>query len=140
MIRVTHEGDLLALIVGRDDLEDGYNFVSGNDWGVQVGFNNYAQGAVCAAHEHLPRSAELAASIGESTVEVLHILRGRCELDLYHHDRLVATHLLTGGMTAVMVRGGHGLRMLEPTKILEAKQGPYVSREIDKRLIDVQRR
>ena len=60
------------------------------------------------------------------TSEVLILLRGRCEMDVYNDQReLVATRELRQGDLMLMVGGGHGFRMQEDTVFLEVKQGPY---------------
>jgi hypothetical protein len=55
------------------------------------------------------------------------VRQGRCEIDIYNDDRqLIATRELREGDIMLMVGGGHGFRMLEPTVLLEVKQGPYI--------------
>jgi hypothetical protein len=45
----------------------------------------------------------------------------------------VATRLLEAGDFVLMVSGGHGFRVVEPTILLEIKLGPYAGPE-DKEL------
>ena len=131
MEKIVHQEKLLGVIVRAADCSEGYNFISPDDWELQLGFNNYAADGVCKPHEHHKRVRE-----ARDAMEVLHIFSGKCILDIYWEDRPVSEHILNRQDTVVLLAGGHGIRMLEPTKIFEVKQGPYVSRELDKRFFD----
>jgi hypothetical protein len=88
----------------------------------QVGFIVYPRGGQVARHAHKPLERHI-----QGTPEVLLVRSGRCELDLYDQEhRVVATRSLGPGDVAVLVAGGHGLRMSEDTVFLEVKQGPYL--------------
>jgi hypothetical protein len=60
---------------------------------------------------------------------VLLVRSGSCEVDVYDDDELIATTHLSPGDVMVLVAGGHALRMLEDTVLVEVKQGPYVGVE-----------
>src|SRR5262249_44737226 len=88
---------------------------------LQVGFVVYPAGGVIAPHRHVSFIRNI-----DRTCEVVVVRKGRCEVDIYYDDRrLVATGELTGGDLVILVRGGHGFRMVEDTILLEVKQGPY---------------
>ncbi|MBY0470291.1 hypothetical protein K2X30_03920 [bacterium] len=133
MQKIYHQDHLLGMIVREEEFLTGYNFVSPQDWLLQIGFNNYQGGFNCQPHEHLQRPANVMAEASKNVIEVLHVLKGRCLLQLYWQDKPVEAVELKTGDSAVLVAGGHGIKMLEPTKIFEVKQGPYVSRDLDKR-------
>jgi hypothetical protein len=111
----------LAFIIRAEDSFDRTTFLTRPDAGQQVGFIVRTGGDVVARHTHPALERR---SLGSS--EVLVVRRGLCELDLYDDDRrLVATRRLGAGDVVLLAGGGHGLRMLEPTVLLEIKQGPY---------------
>lgn len=88
---------------------------------LQVGFVVYPRGGEVARHVHLPIPRSIV-----GTAEVLLVKEGRCLLDLYDDERrLVVTWELSGGDLVLLVAGGHGVRMLEDTILIEVKQGPY---------------
>jgi mannose-6-phosphate isomerase-like protein (cupin superfamily) len=62
----------------------------------------------------------------EYTKEVLLIRSGRLRVDFYSEEReyLQSTELEQGDLI-LLAYGGHGFEMLEPTEIIEVKQGPY---------------
>jgi len=63
----------------------------------------------------------------------VHIEKGRVKVDLYGLDgEKIRTVELSTGDTILFVNGGHGFEVLEDTKIIEVKQGPYLGKEGDK--------
>jgi quercetin dioxygenase-like cupin family protein len=119
--RIPAEGPLLALLLaGRDDPAE-TTFPTPDELNLQVGFVVYPAGGEIQRHDHRPLERQLV-----GTPEVLVVRSGRCEIDLYDHDRqYVATRELGAGDVILIAGGGHGFRMLEDTVLLEVKQGPY---------------
>ena len=118
---ITSNGAVLCLIVRAGSRPDRTTFLTPPDYKQQVGFVVYPAGSEIPRHLHRPLERHLV-----GTSEVLLVQEGRCLLDVYDDDRrLVATRELGLGDLMLMVGGGHGFRMLEPTVLLEIKQGPY---------------
>lgn len=47
-------------------------------------------------------------------------------MDFYSEGRVyLESTILMAGDVILLARGGHGFEMLEPTEIIEVKQGPY---------------
>ena len=46
--------------------------------------------------------------------------------------------MLTHGDTVVLLRGGHALMIMDRTRIVEVKQGPYMGPQKDKVFFDVE--
>lgn len=119
--RLTSNGVVLCLIVRAAVRPESTTFLTPPEYKQQVGFVVYPAGGEIARHVHRPLERHLV-----GTSEVLLVREGRCLLDVYDDDRtLVATRELGPGDLMLMVGGGHGFRMLEPTVFLEIKQGPY---------------
>jgi len=88
---------------------------------LQVGYVVHPEGHEIPRHMHAPIERHLT-----FTTEVLLVLKGRCEVDVYDEKGiLVATRVLARNDVLVMTGGGHGFRMLEDTVLFEVKQGPY---------------
>jgi quercetin dioxygenase-like cupin family protein len=119
--RIPSEGALLALLAsGRTDPNE-TTFPTPPELNLQVGFVVYPAGGEIARHDHRPLERQLV-----GTSEVIMVRSGRCEIDLYDHERRhVATRELRAGDVILIVGGGHGFRMLDDTVLLEVKQGPY---------------
>lgn len=111
----------LAYLI-RADLNPGATtFVTPAAANFQLGFIVYPAGGAIARHWHRPLERRVT-----GTSEVLVVRRGRCEIDIYSDTgELAATRQLRLGDVLLIVAGGHGLRMLEDTVLLEVKQGPY---------------
>lgn len=115
------EGRPLAYIVRAAYSPERTTFVTPSELQLQVGFVVYPPGAEIPRHVHHPIERHL-----RGTPEVLVVKSGRCWIDIYNDDRhLVASTELHPGDVMLMVGGGHGFRMIEPTVLIEVKQGPY---------------
>ena len=130
--RIEHDGSTYAIIVRNSLPFDGYNFVSRDEEELQIGVNHYEAGVSIKPHYHLPQIREL-----RSTIEVLHIDSGRVALKLFDKEqRLFFESSMQGGDTIVLLGGGHSLDVLEKTRIVEVKQGPYLGPEKDKKVFE----
>lgn len=119
--RITHQGQELALIVRSRFQKDGIEFFTPGSYSQQIGYMNRPTGYVIAPHVHNPVAREV-----HYTNEVLFIRSGRLRVDFYSEDRdYLESTILTAGDVILLARGGHGFEMLEPTEIIEVKQGPY---------------
>ena len=53
-------------------------------------------------------------------------MSGRLRVDFYsEEERYIESTILEKGDVILLIYGGHGFEMLEPTEIIEVKQGPY---------------
>jgi hypothetical protein len=118
---ISWNGKALAYIIRGDIQPEKTTFLTPPEFKQQVGFIVYPAGGEVRRHVHRPLERHLV-----GTSEVLLVRQGRCEADIYNDEReLVATRELREGDILLMISGGHGFRMLEPTVFLEVKQGPY---------------
>ncbi len=116
-----HGDQTIAVIVRRDYRKDGIEFFTPGTFSQQIGYMNRPKGYVIAPHVHRPVRREV-----QYTNEVLLIKSGRLRVDFYtaEQDYLQST-ILQAGDVVLLAQGGHGFEMLEPTEIIEVKQGPY---------------
>lgn len=72
------------------------------------------------------------------TQEVIVLLSGRLRADIFDLEhRPVEQVLLEAGECMVLLRGGHGYKILEDgTRVLEIKNGPYPGAEEDRERFD----
>jgi mannose-6-phosphate isomerase-like protein (cupin superfamily) len=64
------------------------------------------------------------------TKEVLFIRSGRVRVDFYTEQQAyIESTVLEAGDVILLAYGGHGFEMLEPSEIIEVKQGPYVGEQ-----------
>jgi quercetin dioxygenase-like cupin family protein len=118
---ISSGGATLAYVIRGSFAPDRTIFPTPSDLNLQVGYVVYPAGGEVQRHTHTPVQRSIS-----GTSEVIVVREGRCALDVYDDAReLVATRELAPGDVMLMVGGGHGFRMLEPTTLLEIKQGPY---------------
>jgi hypothetical protein len=129
MIERIYSGDQeLALILRTSFCQPGIHFFTPGDYSQQIGYMNRPLGYVIPPHVHLPKLREV-----QYTKEVLFIKSGRVRVDFYSDDEAyIQSEILETGDVILLARGGHGFEMLEPSEIIEVKQGPYAGDE-DKR-------
>ena len=119
--RVEHQGKVIALIVNGQFEQEGVNFFTGGDNPLQLGVINRRAGETIQPHIH--RNQELSV---KGIQEVLHIDRGRVAVDFYTEDGdSIGNRTLNRGDTILLMGCGHGLRILEDSRVIEVKQGPY---------------
>jgi len=119
--------DLLALILRASFRSEGICFFTPNDFSQQLGYMNHRQGYVIPPHVHNPVPREV-----QFTKEVLFIKSGRVRVDFFDDDQsYLESRILEQGDVILLAFGGHGFEMLEPTEMIEVKQGPYAG-EADK--------
>lgn len=114
-------GQTLAVVVRSNWRPTATEFVTPDNYNLQMGAIVYGRGESIAAHMHLPITREV-----HGTNEVVMVRQGRCEVDLYDDRRgFVETLQLAQGDVILLLGGAHGFRMLEDTVLFEVKQGPY---------------
>jgi len=123
--RIYHQGQELALIVRRDYRAEGIAFFTPSTYSQQLGYMNRPAGYVIAPHVHKPVRREV-----HFTKEVLLVRSGRVRVDFYSdRQEYLRSTVLGAGDVILLAFGGHGFEMLEPTEIIEVKQGPYAGDE-----------
>jgi hypothetical protein len=123
--KVEAGGIPLAYVIRAELRPAQTTFPTPADVNLQVGFVVYPAGGAVARHTHRPLARAIV-----GTAEFLIVKQGRCLLDLYTDaHELVATRELATGDLVLLVAGGHGVRMLEATTLIEVKQGPYTGLE-----------
>lgn len=129
--RITHQDKELALIIRHTFHKDGIEFFTPGTYSQQIGYMSRPAGYVIAPHVHNPVPREV-----QFTKEVLFIRSGKLQVDFYSDEQeYLGSTILTAGDVILLAFGGHGLVMLEPTEIIEVKQGPYAG-DADKTRFD----
>jgi mannose-6-phosphate isomerase-like protein (cupin superfamily) len=129
--RIVNEDKELALIIRHSYHKDGIEFFTPNSYSQQIGYMNRPAGYIIPPHVHNPVVREV-----QYTKEVLFIKSGRLRVDFYTDaQEYLESIILQTGDVILLAYGGHGFEMLEPTEIIEVKQGPYAG-EADKTRFD----
>lgn len=118
---ISFDGRTLAVLVRTTFQSDGVMFFTPNDFSQQLGYMNRPEGYLISPHVHNPVAREV-----QYTKEVLFIKSGRVRVDFYDDNQTyLESRILETGDVILLAYGGHGFEMLEPTEMIEVKQGPY---------------
>ena len=129
--QITHDSNLLAIIVYSNYTKDGIEFFTPDDFSQQLAYMNRPEGYRIAPHVHNEVSRQVT-----NTLEALFIRKGRVKIDFYSDDKeFVCERILETGDVILLSSGGHGFTMLEQTELIEVKQGPYAG-DLDKTRFD----
>jgi mannose-6-phosphate isomerase-like protein (cupin superfamily) len=129
--KICHYNQTLAVLLRTNHHADGIAFFTPDDFSQQLGYMNRPQGYVIPPHVHNPVPREV-----QFTKEVLFIKSGKVRVDFYDDDQnYLERRILHQGDVILLAFGGHGFEMLEPTEMIEVKQGPYAG-EADKTRFD----
>lgn len=119
--KIVFRGKVLAYIISRKRKPENTTFVTPPTSNLQVGFVVYQKNKSIPPHIHKRVIRHL-----HHTEEVLVVEKGNCIIDIYNDKKKqIASYSLHQGDIVILVGGGHGFRMLEDTRLLEIKQGPY---------------
>ena len=119
--KITHNNQLLALIVFHKFNEEGIHFFTEDDLSQQLAFMKHPKGKTIQPHVHNPVKREV-----HYTQEVLFIKKGKLQVDFYSDKQeYLESRILVAGDVILLIQGGHGFKVLEELEMFEVKQGPY---------------
>ncbi len=130
-MKIIKRNEKLICIIYRDeDWKKGLNFITPDSLFVQVGSWWYDKDKKLDAHKHKDFDR-----VANRTMETTYIKSGSMKVDLYDEDQnFFESLILKKGDLAVFAYGGHGYTILEDdTKVIEAKNGPFIDVETDKK-------
>ena len=111
----------IAIIIRASYRADGIHFFTSDVFSQQLAYMNRPAGHVIKPHVHNPVKRDVV-----WTQEVLFVRSGKVRVDFFTDGRhYLESTVLCGGDVIMLVAGGHGFEMLEPTEMIEVKQGPY---------------
>lgn len=124
---VKYEKEIISIILRANFKSKDINFFTPSDFSQQLGSMSRPKGYIIPPHVHNLVSREV-----YYTNEVLFIKSGKVRVDYYTKSKeYIESRILRRGDIVLLAFGGHGFEMIEPSEIIEVKQGPY-SGEKDK--------
>jgi hypothetical protein len=119
-----HRDELIGLCVRGSHRWDRTEFLTPDGFYQQLGLLAYDGDERVRPHAHhrVPRTVD-------ATMEVLFCVSGRIEYTFYDAEndwKEICRCLLEPGDTLCLFGAGHGGRALEPTRLIEVKQGPFL--------------
>jgi hypothetical protein len=123
--RIINNGDILAIIIRSNFSTEGIHFFTPQDFSQQLGYMNRKKGYKIPPHTHNEVRREVLL-----TNEVLFVKTGKVRVDFYKINlTYLESEILMPGDVILLAGGAHGFEMLEPSEIVEVKQGPYAGEE-----------
>ena len=122
VIPIIKDGKTYALFFRKDiRTEDGVRFPTPRDASLQVGVFDRDEGYIVKPHRHPERDLKIT-----QTAEFLYVASGKAEVSIFDDAwNEIAKETVSQGDFVLLLLGGHSLRMLEQTRLVEVKQGPY---------------
>jgi mannose-6-phosphate isomerase-like protein (cupin superfamily) len=116
------ERQICAIIIRSDYEQGGIQFFTPPEFSQQLAYMKHEKGEIIEPHVHNEVNREIV-----RTQEVLVIKSGKVQVDLYTgENKYWRSFTLGAGDLILLASGGHGFTMLEPTEMIEIKQGPYL--------------
>jgi hypothetical protein len=124
---VDSEGKLVAIVIASEYKNNGIEFFTPGDFSQQLACMCHPKDKIIPPHKHKIHTRQV-----HLTQEVLLLRSGKVKTDLYDEDdSYIASVVLNTGDVIMLVSGGHSFTMLEPSELIEVKQGPYMG-DLDK--------
>ena len=132
--KITYKKNVLAIIIPHDFKQQGITFCTPDEFSQQLAYMKHSKGKQIPPHVHNPVKRDVT-----YTREVLFIRHGKVRVDFYSEKReYVKSRVLQTGDVILLASGGHGFTMLEPTEMIEVKQGPYAGEADKTRFIGIE--
>ena len=114
-------GYILAFIVDGNKNEQAKNFYTENNLDIQVASFNLKEGENIDRHNHYKQNRNI-----QTTSEVIYVQEGNLEIEIYDNEKNFIDKLSASeGMIIIILDGGHAINIIEDSKFIEIKQGPY---------------
>jgi len=118
---ITDNDKVYAIVLRKEFNLAGANFFTPAEFSQQLGMLVHEKGKIVERHKHKLVKREIL-----RTQEVLVLLDGKIKVDLFDDDgRILKTVVLNSGDSILLAQGGHKVEVMENSKIIEVKQGPY---------------
>lgn len=113
--------DVVAVIVRKDFEKEGIHFFTPNDYSQQLAYMSHPKGKEIQPHIHKKVQREV-----HFTQETLFIRKGKLQVDFYTDEKeYLESRTLDAGDVILLIKGGHGFKVMEDLEMFEVKQGPY---------------
>jgi mannose-6-phosphate isomerase-like protein (cupin superfamily) len=123
--KIEINSEIIAIIVRKNFRDPGIHFFTPNDYSQQLAFMSHPTGKEIQPHVHKKVQREV-----HYTQETLFIRKGKLQVDFYTEEKeYLESRTLESGDVILLIKGGHGFKVLEDLEMFEVKQGPYAGDE-----------
>jgi len=133
MREIKINGETVAIFHKTDEWKEGLDFLTPDESFIQAGTWWYQKGKDLRSHRHIINER-----ITERTQETIVVVSGKVRVDLYDKNKqLFHQEELVAGDIGVILKAWHGYHIMEDnTKVVEVKNGPFITVEKDKIFLD----
>ncbi len=119
---IEKNGQIFALVFRKSLRPTGVNFMTPDDYTLQLGFIGHPSGRQIRDHVHNPHIHYKV----DTTQEFLYVESGKIKAVIYDYGwNVIKEGVLNAGDSILQVAGGHGFEVLESCYLIEVKQGPF---------------
>ena len=120
--------NLIAIVHKDSDFRDGKTFYTDNNKDFQFGTFKLEQGEIIENHIHNLQKREI-----NNTSEAIVVIKGSLKIMLFDNEKNFIDSVIINTNDAILLfEGGHGIEVIEGSKFIEFKQGPYIE-DMDKK-------
>ena len=121
---IKYQRQTLALIIKNfKNNKKGIKFFTSNNLSQQVAYMYHKKKHVIQPHLHKKRLKKI-----YDTNEVLIILDGKMKVDFFtNKKKYLKSEILNKNDIIILMKGGHGFKIIKDCKFIEVKQGPYLA-------------
>lgn len=130
--KIMHNGEVIAIVFKEEpnDVKGGINFFTSPENSLQTGILNHPKDHIIPPHIHNKVERRIV-----DTQEMLYLERGKMKVSFYtEENKKIGEETMVPGNLVLLMKKGHGFEMLEDSKLVYVKQGPYVNKETDKKV------
>lgn len=126
---IKYKNKILCHIFRKEIKSAGVRFLTPDSYTLQLGLLEHRKGVILREHAH---NKSLIYKV-DTTQEFLYIEKGKVRVNIFNEKwKKIASRILHSGDFMLHVNGGHGFKILEKTRMVEIKQGPYPGEKIAK--------
>jgi len=117
----SNDKTLIAIILKHDFIKTGVSFITEDYHELQIAYISNSVGHETIRHYH-PKFERVITK----TMECLIVKKGKVEVILYDNYQLfVKSLVIVSGDIMLFIDGGHSLKNIEQSELIEIRQGPY---------------
>jgi hypothetical protein len=118
---IKHLDQTIGIIIRSTFERDGIEFFTPDVFSQQLAYMKRPKGYVVEPHVHNPVKRDVV-----WTQEVLFVRSGTMRVDFFTDGKhYLESRIVHTGDVILLAAGGHGFEMIEPTELIEVKQGPF---------------
>ncbi len=129
--KIEKEGKILAIVLRSTQTDNSVEFVTPQEFSLQLGVHTRKKNDYVKAHEHVPFG-----TLTDFPVQdILIVKKGKITVGLYHESKFFKDMTLSEG-EIILISTGHNVKFLEDSEVIEIKQGPYRGKEFEKKFLE----